>query len=85
MIQEIAKHVFEAITLLFLTISYFGETLFRTLIPSAFRKKKSLIGKTVLITGGAGGVGQEIVLELVQKQAQVIIWDNNESGKHIPI
>lgn len=81
MIQELIRHILEGITLIFLSITYFGETLLRTITPPAFRKKKSFSGKTVLITGGAGGVGQEIVFKLVKKQAEVIIWDNNETGR----
>lgn len=37
----------------------------------------------MLITGGAGGIGREIVLRLAKQGAKVIVWDKNVTGKFI--
>lgn len=42
--------------------------------------KKTLRGKVILVTGGAGGVGQELALRLARFKARVVIWDNNEKA-----
>ena len=40
----------------------------------------SLSGKNVLVTGGAGFIGSNIVKELVKDRANVIVYDNFSSG-----
>lgn len=40
----------------------------------------SLSGKIALVTGGARGIGQEIVLKLAQEGANIIISDINKEG-----
>ncbi|MBE9489168.1 MAG: SDR family oxidoreductase [Bacteroidetes bacterium] len=40
---------------------------------------KHLKGKTVLITGGASGIGKIMVRLLLERNAKVIIWDINQS------
>jgi 3-oxoacyl-[acyl-carrier protein] reductase len=37
-------------------------------------------GKTVVITGGAQGIGQQIVLQFLQAGSQVSIWDYSEQA-----
>ena len=36
--------------------------------------------KTILVTGGGSGMGRELVLHLLAKQAKVIAIDINETG-----
>jgi len=38
-----------------------------------------LAGKTILITGGASGIGKIMTRLLLERQAKVIIWDINQS------
>lgn len=41
---------------------------------------KELKGKTVLITGGASGIGKIMVRLMLERQAKVIIWDVNQEA-----
>ncbi|KAF5291397.1 hypothetical protein FQR65_LT01707 [Abscondita terminalis] len=58
---------------------YFTEALILTILPF-LNKRKSLKNKNILITGGAGGVGQELTLRLARRNANVIVWDINEKA-----
>jgi dTDP-glucose 4,6-dehydratase len=40
-----------------------------------------LVGKKVLVTGGAGFIGSELVHQLVEEQAQVVVLDNLSAGR----
>ena len=44
------------------------------------RKIKDLKGKIVLITGGGGGIGKELVLQFRALGAKVVVWDINDEG-----
>ncbi|XP_022916882.1 epidermal retinol dehydrogenase 2 [Onthophagus taurus] len=59
---------------------YTAETIILTFTPTFLRKQRSLRGKVIVLTGGAGGVGQELALRLARNQAKVVIWDVNEKG-----
>ena len=41
---------------------------------------KKLEDKTVLITGGASGIGRIMVRLLLERKAKVIIWDINQES-----
>lgn len=41
---------------------------------------KDLSNKTVLITGGASGIGKIMTRLMLERKAQVIIWDINQKG-----
>lgn len=41
---------------------------------------KNLNSKTVLITGGASGIGKIMVRLMLERKAKVIIWDINQEG-----
>lgn len=75
--------IWEMIVISTLTVYYFTETFVLTLTPSFLRTEKSLKGKVVVITGGAGGVGQELALRLARNKARVVVWDINEKGNVI--
>src|SRR5680860_14643 len=40
---------------------------------------KQLAGKTILITGGASGIGKIMTRLLLERQAKVIVWDIDQS------
>lgn len=77
----VITRVIELIVLSWLAVYYICESLVLTVTPPIFRRQKTLRGKIVLVTGGAGGVGQELAVRLARAKARVVIWDNNEKGK----
>lgn len=74
--------VFWEITILItFTVYYYLEATIKELTPAFLRTQKSLRDKVVIITGGAGGVGQELAIRLARIQARVVVWDINKEGK----
>lgn len=73
----------EAIVLGTLAAYYIAESTVINFTPWFLRTHKSLKGKVVLITGGAGGLGQELALRLARVKAKVVVWDINEKGLYI--
>ncbi|ENN71138.1 hypothetical protein YQE_12069, partial [Dendroctonus ponderosae] len=63
-----------------LSVYYTIEAAVSNLTPASLRTLKSLGGRTVLVTGGAGGVGQELVIRLARQKAKVVVWDVNEKA-----
>lgn len=73
--------IWEFVVLMWLTFYYTAESIILFLTPSFMRAQISLKNKVILVTGGAGGVGQELAIRLARLKAKVIIWDINEKGK----
>lgn len=71
----------ELIVVVALAVYYFTESFILTLAPSFLIPEKDISGKIALVTGGAGGVGKELVLRLAKHKLTVIVWDNNSKGK----
>ncbi|XP_017771270.1 PREDICTED: short-chain dehydrogenase/reductase family 16C member 6 isoform X2 [Nicrophorus vespilloides] len=63
-----------------LSVIYIGESIALTFTPTFLRSQKSLRNKIILLTGGAGGVGQELTLRLARLKAKVVVWDINEKA-----
>lgn len=77
---RIVTGILELIVILWLSFYYMAEAFILMFIPLSLRTLKSLRGRTILVTGGAGGVGQELVTRLVKYKAKVIVWDVNEKA-----
>ncbi|KRT79700.1 dehydrogenase [Oryctes borbonicus] len=74
------RAIVEMIVMSWVAFYCFTKTLILTLTPSGMRAQKNLRGKVVVLTGGAGGVGQELALRLARASAKVVIWDVNEEA-----
>lgn len=72
----------ELVVFSFLAFYYITETIVLTFTPSILRSEKCLRNKVILITGGAGGIGREMVLRMAKQGAKVIVWDTNEKGNN---
>ncbi|ELU06142.1 hypothetical protein CAPTEDRAFT_137084 [Capitella teleta] len=68
--------VLDIIVLLGKLIFFYFEALFRKIVPPS---KKSVRGKVVVITGGAGGLGRCLALKFAGLGAKVAVWDINKS------
>jgi FlaA1/EpsC-like NDP-sugar epimerase len=44
------------------------------------KKKKSLKGKTIVLTGAANGLGRALAEKLAKQECKLIIWDIDEVG-----
>ena len=67
----------EIISLLLHLLYEYIRSLFRHFYP---RRKKSVAGKVVLITGAGSGIGQKMAVKFAELGAAVVGWDINEIG-----
>lgn len=44
-------------------------------ISRLYVRRETLVGETVLVTGGAQGIGRQVVLRALKLGAKVIVWD----------
>ncbi|XP_072261428.1 17-beta-hydroxysteroid dehydrogenase 13-like [Pyxicephalus adspersus] len=70
-------HILEFIALLFIAIYSYVEAFVKLFIP---KKKKSVSGDIVLITGSGHGIGRLVALEFSRLQSIVVLWDINKEG-----
>lgn len=77
---NIVASIWELVVVGWLTFYYTTESTVKFLTPNFLRAQKSLKDKVVVVTGAAGGVGQELTLRLARIKAKVVAWDINEAG-----
>lgn len=82
-VLRIVAFFWELMVIGWLAAYYIAEAVILTFTPSFMRTEKSLKGKVVVLTGGAGGVGQELAIRLARNHAKVVIWDINEKGEFL--
>lgn len=82
MLTRVVEFCWELFVMSWLTFYYIGESTLLTLTPAFLTPRKSVQGQVVLITGGAGGLGQQLALRLAKSKAIVVVWDINETGKY---
>uniref|UniRef100_A0A1A8S752 Short chain dehydrogenase/reductase family 16C, member 5 n=1 Tax=Nothobranchius rachovii TaxID=451742 RepID=A0A1A8S752_9TELE len=69
--------ILETLQVIFLSFWYNLESLFFFLVP---RRKKSVAGEVVLITGSGSGIGRLMAQEFAALGAVLVLWDINHEG-----
>lgn len=57
-----------------------AESIVKLFIPMKYQMK-NISGEIALVTGGAGGLGRALALNLVKHNAIVVIWDIDQKGQ----
>lgn len=65
------------IQLFIVLLFYFGEASQWFKERITYKKEKDVRTKSVLITGAGGFLGRKLALEMAQRGAKLILWDNN--------
>lgn len=71
------RFVLDCLLLLPLLLVYSLESLVRLFIP---KKRKSVAGETVLITGAGHGIGRLTAYEFAKLRSKLVLWDINKHG-----
>lgn len=71
------KHLLNLILLLPLLIIFCIESFVKLFIP---KKKKSVAGEIVLITGAGHGIGRLTAYEFAKLNTKLVLWDINKNG-----
>lgn len=71
------KYLLDLILLLPLLIVFCIESFIKRLIP---KKKKSVAGEIVLITGAGHGIGRLTAYEFAKLNTKLVLWDINKNG-----
>ncbi|CAD5208276.1 unnamed protein product [Bursaphelenchus xylophilus] len=74
------RYVLEVFRWIFFVIYSIGRGIFRTIVPNSVLRKKSLNGKTILLTGAGGGIGRELAKQLAEQDARLVLWDLSSVG-----
>lgn len=67
--------VLDFLVLLIIIIYSYLESLVKVFIP---RKRKSVAGEIVLITGAGHGIGRHTAYEFAKRKSRLVLWDINK-------
>ncbi|MXQ88001.1 hypothetical protein E5288_WYG022501 [Bos mutus] len=71
------KIILDLLLLLLIIIYSYLESLVKVFIP---RKRKSVAGEIVLITGAGHGIGRQTAYEFAKRKSRLVLWDINKHG-----
>lgn len=71
------KYLLDLILLLPLLVVFYIESFVKLFIP---KKKKSVAGEIVLITGAGHGIGRLTAYEFAKLNSKLVLWDINKNG-----
>lgn len=69
------KFILDVVLLLPLLVLFSLESLVKLFIP---KKKKSVSGEIVLITGAGHGIGRQTAYEFAKLKSKLVLWDINK-------
>lgn len=67
--------VLDLLFLLIIIIYSYLESLVKVFIP---RRRKSVAGEIVLVTGAGHGIGRKIAYEFAKRKSRLVLWDINK-------
>ncbi|KAM6161051.1 estradiol 17-beta-dehydrogenase 11 [Erethizon dorsatum] len=71
------RFLLSSLLLLPLLLVFYLESLIKLFIP---RKKKSVTGEIVLVTGAGHGIGRLTAYEFAKRKSRLVLWDINKHG-----
>ena len=77
------KIILDLLLLLLIIIYSYLESLVKVFIP---RRRKSVAGEIVLITGAGHGIGRQTAYEFAKRKSRLVLWDINkvlDSSAHL--
>ena len=66
------KIILDLLLLLLIIVYSYLESLLKVFIP---RRRKSVAGEIVLITGAGHGIGRQTAYEFAQRKSRLVLWD----------
>ncbi|XP_061001159.1 17-beta-hydroxysteroid dehydrogenase 13 isoform X2 [Dama dama] len=74
------KIILDLLLLLLIIIYSYLESLVKVFIP---RRRKSVAGEIVLITGAGHGIGRQTAYEFAKRKSRLVLWDINKVKKEV--
>ncbi|XP_038051478.1 epidermal retinol dehydrogenase 2-like isoform X2 [Patiria miniata] len=78
--MSLPRAIFEQLRSLVLILWYCLEATIMACIPRSMRKRKSVAGEIILVTGAGSGIGRLMAQAFGQLGATIVLWDINQAG-----